>query len=162
MSFDIHLIKFSKGQGCELPRERVRSLLHQHEYHQQSEDSFDVQFKDGSHVEFLAHGLASSDSFKGCAFWIRGMSTEIIRFVFEVAKEADTVLFPTMEGNPCILVRPDQRVELPGDLDLPIVECSSPEELGRLVMDGYQAWLRYRNHVLQDCGESNPTSKILE
>ena len=149
MSFDIHLIRFAKGRACELPRESVRAALHGYTFRQLSLDSYDVQFQDGSHVEFDAHGLSGSAAFNGCVFWIRGMSDAIIRFVFEVARAGETVLFPTMEGNPCILVRPGQNVELPPDLDLPLAECYTPEQLGRFVADGYQDWSRYRDHVMR-------------
>jgi hypothetical protein len=149
MSFDIHLIKFSKGEACELPRTRIQDVLATVSSKQLSDGFYSIDLPGGSHVEFSARGLSGSHPLKSCVFLMRGMSDAIVRLLFEMASAAGSVLIPTMEKNPCILVNADQRLELPSDFKLPLVECSSVEELMRLLTGGYENWTRYRDQVVR-------------
>jgi len=147
MSFDIYLIGFSEGKSVDLAKEQVRAVLQKHSLEPLGNDSFNVNFPDGSHVELSASGLNDSGKFECCAFNIINMSDAIVRFVFEVAKAGKGALLPTMEPTPCILVDASLKESLPADLALPIVECESPEALIQLLAGGYKKWSAYRDYV---------------
>ncbi len=149
MSFDVFLFKFAKGDASELPREALRSVLQRHQFKQTGEHFYDIRLEDGSEVELQAGGLTSSERFTTATFFIRGGSDSIARLIFECAQVTGGVLIPTMDQNPCIMVDSTQRAELPPDFTQPLVECSSAEELTRLLRSGYQAWCRYRDQIVQ-------------
>lgn len=148
MSFDVFLFKFAKGHGCELPRDALREVLQKYDFQQTSEHFYEVRLQDGFEVELQARGLTSSHRFTQATFILRSGSDSIARLIFQCAQATGGVLIPTMEGNPCIMVDVSQRAELPADLTLPLVECHSAEELVRLLRDGYHAWFRYRDQIV--------------
>lgn len=148
MSFDVFLVKFSGGKKAEADRVAVRQVLDRHKFNQRSDqDFFDVQFSDGSHVEFDTKGLSGTAEFSGCSFAIRGLSDPMVAFIFDVARAGGMVLFPAMEGALCILVDPSQKPDLPLDLNFTVVECHSAQELGALFVGGYEAWKDYRDRI---------------
>lgn len=148
MSFDIWFFKFAKGKSAGLPRERVLEVIHAHAFKEISEGFYDVHLPDGSEVEVSTRDKDNPENPSSVAFYIRGMSNEIIKFAFDMAKATGSIMIPTMDKNPCIMVDLSQRSELPADFDLPQVECGSPEELSRLIVGGYQQWKRYRDYVV--------------
>jgi hypothetical protein len=158
MSFDVYFMKFARGQGADLPRQPVRSLLENQVFQQTGEDYYDIRFPDGSHVECSATGLSGPGNFDSCVFYIRGMSDAIVSLAFEIARTAGCVMIPTMENNPCIMVDTNQRTELPSNFNLPIVECQSAEQLGRLLGGGYKNWSRDRDQVIGSNDKSNPAA----
>ena len=76
-----------------------------------------------------------------------------MRFVLEIAKAGDMTILPAMEDFVPILTSPDQRRELPSDLDQecpePVV-CESPAELESLLLGGHTGWQKYRDEVLHN------------
>lgn len=109
-----------------------------------------VQFSDGVDVEFSASGLEEPGDFTSCAFFIRGMSPHLSKFMLEVAKAGNMVILPAMEPFVPILSRPEQRKELPAefaDNDPEPVLCASPEELEILLSGGYAEWQKYRDQI---------------
>lgn len=102
-------------------------------------------------VELHAAGLDGSESFTSCSFWIRGMSDQLVGFIFDVAREGDMVILPAMEDFVPILTSAHQQAELPAELQRDYSEpviCTSPDELKGLLLHGYQGWRRYRDHVV--------------
>jgi hypothetical protein len=157
MSFDVFLQRFVGGEPAAVNRDRVRAVLVSREFTGPDQFGFyGVSFADGVHVEFSAKGLAHETEFDGCAFHIRGISSDLAQFVWEIAKAGDMVILPAMEDFVPILSSPEQTRDLPPDLREGYphsVVCSSAEELESLLVGGFSGWKRYRNQV----AESSPS-----
>lgn len=153
MSFDIFLRRFVGGEPAEAHRDQVRAVLQAN--HHSGPDRYGfyvVNFPDGVDVELSAKGLDGSESFKGCAFHVRGMSSHLAEFILKVAKAGDMILLPAMEDAIPILSSPHQLSQLPPDLvqggRRPIL-CDLPKALERILAGGYAAWERHRNQTSQ-------------
>ncbi|HXE36819.1 MAG TPA: hypothetical protein VN087_23090 [Verrucomicrobiae bacterium] len=151
MSLDVFLQKFISGEPAEVRRESVRAVLMASSHSGPDEHGyFIVTFPDGVDVELSAKGLDGSGSFTGCAFHVRGLSSNLAAFIFEIAKAGDMVVLPAMEDFVPILSAPEQRNELPPDLQAgergPVL-CRSASELEVLLSGGYVAWQKYLNQV---------------
>ena len=158
MSFDVFLLKFAKGDSCELSRDALLGVFKRHDFQQISNGYYDIRLADGSSVDLQALGLTSSTRFTLCTFFIRGGSDSIGHLIFESAQVTGGVLIPTMDQNPCIVVDVSQRTELPSDFTQPVGECRSAEELTRLLRTGYQAWSRYRDQIVHAHERPNPAA----
>jgi len=154
MSFDVILIKFSAGMPAKSNREAVLAVLNAAKFQGPNDhDFYVVEFADGYSVELYSNGLHGEGEFTGCTFFMRGMSPDLVRFVFDMAKAGDMVMLPTMENFVPILSSPGQQNELPKDLaenEIPPVLCRSPEELWALLVDGYDGWKKYRDQMVGD------------
>jgi len=132
-------------------REPVRAVLLSRDFSGPDQFGFYVvRFSDGVHVEFSAQGLHEGNDFDGCAFHIRSMSFDLIKFVWEVATAGDMVILPAMEDFVPILSSPEQAQSLPPDLlrDCPHpVVCGSAAELESLLNGGYSGWKKYRDQI---------------
>ena len=139
MSFDVFLQRFQDGKSAAADHESVRRVLEGRRRSEIGGDAYDVQFDDGSHVEFSPG-----------AFSLRGISQEVVAFMFEVAKAGRTVMFPAMEGSLCIVFDADQKAHLPRQLSekFNVVECQSAEELAELLSGGYSSWRAYRDRIV--------------
>jgi hypothetical protein len=158
MSFDLYLLKFSKGRPCDLPREAVRSTLQSCDCKQVNESFYDITLADGSHIELQAGGLSGSAPFDTCIFRIRGLNLAKAGLVLEITKAAGGVLIPP-SCNPRILGDASQLAELPANFAPPgtrIVECHSAEDLGRMLAGDYQSWSAYRDQVVHGNERQNP------
>lgn len=154
MSFDVFLQRFVCGKPAEVCRQSVRAILTASSHTGPDEHGyFVVKFPDGVDVELSAKGLdGRGGSFTGCAFHVHALSPALAAFIFEVAKAGDMVVLPAMEDFVPILSAPEQRNELPPDLQIgergPIW-CRSASELAVLLSGGYAAWQKYLNHVTE-------------
>ncbi len=152
MSFDVFLTKFVGGMPAQSNREAVLAVLKTEKFKGPDNYGFYlVEFADGNQVELNAQGLDGSCGFTGCCFHIRGMSSNLVRFIFEVAKAGDMVMLPAMQDFVPILSAPGQEDELPKKLagnKLPPVRCGSPEELCSLLSGGYKGWQKYRDQIV--------------
>jgi hypothetical protein len=112
---------------------------------------YNIAFSDGEHVEFSASGLESQEKFKGCAFHIRGFGEALVKFILEIARAGDMVIFPAMEGNPLIMVLEEQRKNVPADLleEFQSIVVSTPAELGAVLCGGFEGWSAYRDYVFE-------------
>lgn len=154
MSFDLFLQRFESGESAQAGRIAVREVLR--DCCKDPSDQFgfyNVKFRDGSHVEFSARGLESSESFTGCAFHIRGMSPEILSFVFTVAVVGDIVIFNAQGGDEpssplAILTSASQRIHLPEGAAANPVLCDSVHQLAELLGVGFEQWETYRDSVI--------------
>jgi hypothetical protein len=157
MSFDVFLLKFDKGDpACGLPQGAFHAVIQKDDVRQRGEDFYDIRLHDGSFVEVQRGYAPNSRRFTTATFMIRGMSESIVRLLFECAQTTGGVLIPAAGVSPCIMVDVSQRDHLPPDFRQPLVECRSPEELGRLLRDGYQAWSQYRDQIVS--GQNRPAS----
>jgi hypothetical protein len=152
MSLDIFLQKFSAGQPTEVNREQVLAILNATKF--TGPDNFGyyiVSFPDGVDVEFSAKGLDGRTKFNGCMFHIRGMNSQLVKFIFEIAKAGDMVILPATEDFVPILSIAGQRQHLPSDLaknePKPIL-CESSGELESLLSGGFGGWCKYRDQVV--------------
>jgi hypothetical protein len=101
-----------------------------------------VEFEDGGHAEIFASRLATG----GCMAAVRGLTPDLLRFLFEMLRAADWVMLPAMEGNPAITSSAVSIEWL--SADVPRVGCSSPEDLGLVLTRGVEAWRQYRDKVV--------------
>ena len=152
MSFDLFLLRFDNGKSAEVNRLPVLEVLKATTYRGPDEYGFYVvAFPDGVHVEFSAGGLESQEKFDGCAFHIRGFGEGLLKFILDVARAGDMVIFPAMEGNPLILVSEQQKRNVPTDLlsKFQSVVVSTGDELGAVLRGGFEGWSAYRDYVLE-------------
>lgn len=103
-----------------------------------------IRFADGGSAEF--HDPTDID--EGCSVTLRsGLSPDCLRFLFDLLKAAEWVMFPAMEGNPAIVSSPGIAKEFP---EFPEVVCRSPDELRTILAGGFAAWQPYRDRVARD------------
>jgi hypothetical protein len=160
MSFDIYLLRFKDGKPVETDRAPILEVLKTYSYRSPDKYSFyDVAFPGGGSVEFSASGLESEEPFNGCAFFIRGLSDGLMKFMFDVARAGELVIFPVMKDSPCILVSQSQAKEVPPDVskNFKLIVVTSAEELGSLLKGGFAGWSAYRDHVLRQGNANNKT-----
>jgi hypothetical protein len=100
-----------------------------------------VEFGDGGEAEVFGSDLGD-----GCMVALRGLTPDLLGFLFDLLGAADWVMFPAMEGNPAIVSAPGLASAFADSF--PEVVCGSPEELGAILSDGYEAWRRYRDQVV--------------
>jgi hypothetical protein len=151
MSFDVFLQRFEGGAPGIATRDRVRAVLMSREFTGPDEFGFyDVSFPDGGQVEFAAKGLADGTDFDGCAFHIRSMSPDLVRFTWEIATAGDMVILPAMDDFVPIMSSPGQALSLPSELRQAYPEsvvCGSAAELELLLTGGYSEWKKYRIRI---------------
>jgi hypothetical protein len=100
-----------------------------------------VEFGDGGGAEVFASDLGD-----GCMAAVRGLTPDLLGFLFDLLGAADWVMMPAMEGNPAIVSAPGLASAFADSF--PEVVCGSPEELGAILSGGYEAWKRYRDQVV--------------
>ena len=156
MSFDLILQCFESGEPEPADRQSVLKVLQKH--CKDTPDDFGyyiVNFQDGSSLEFSAKGLQSSESFTGCSFHIRGVSRELITFVYEVAVAGNMVIFNAQgtdePHNPiALLVKSWQSTDLPEGVAANPILCNSPSHLSELIGFSFEGWKDYRDSVIRN------------
>lgn len=104
-----------------------------------------VAFGDGGGAEVYGNDLST-----GCMVAVRGLTPDLLRFLYDLLKATDWVLLPAMEGNPGIVSAPGRAN---GSADsFPEVVCGSPEDLGAILSGGFEAWKRYRDRMVGEGG----------
>lgn len=106
-----------------------------------------VEFDDGGVAEVFASDLETGS---GCMVVLRGLTADLLRFLFDLLGAADWVLFPAMEGNPAIVRSPGLARGFADSF--PEVVCDSPEELGTNLSGGFEAWKRFRDRIVGEKG----------
>jgi len=151
MSFDIFLYKFQYGEPALIDRNAVMAVLNRYDFSGPNEyGRYDVRFPDGVDVEFWAWGPGEEDD-TNCSFSIRGISRNLISFVWQVAKAGDMSILAPMDPFVPILTSSNQKEHLPADLTRECPEaivCESPGDLERLLLYGYSDWQKYRDQVI--------------
>ena len=101
-----------------------------------------VKFQDGGVAQIFASELE-----RGCMAALRGITPDLLQFLYDMLVAGRWVMLPAME-NPVSITTPSSSVSgLPEDF-LEVVECKSAAELGVLLNDGFQTWKKYRDQVL--------------
>jgi hypothetical protein len=101
-----------------------------------------VKMADGGGAEVF-----SSDLAKGCMVAMRGMTPELVQFLFDLLVAGKWIMLPAMADTVAITNSQGNVIGIPHDFPR-IVECASAEELGIILSDGVQAWARYRDQVV--------------
>jgi hypothetical protein len=157
MSFDLHLQHFFQGNSAPVDPTPVMEVLAREKYTGPDQFGFyRVEFRDGITFEFNASGVSGQGPFSGCVFHVRGMGRHLVRFVFDVARAGEFVIFncqgdDSQESPVVIMVSADQPAHLPADLVVQYesrLVCTSPEILGTLLMSGYDEWQDYRDQIV--------------
>jgi hypothetical protein len=103
-----------------------------------------VRFGDGGAAEVYA----GDEPETGCMTALRrGLTPDLLRFLFDLLRAADWIMLPAMEGNPAITALPG-RAEGFAD-SFPEVVCNSAEELGSVLTGGFDGWKRYRDQIVE-------------
>lgn len=103
-------------------------------------------------IEWDGGGVAEvdcGDLANGCTVTLRGVTSELFQFLFDLLKSAEWVMIPAKEDLVAITTSPERLKGIPKDFPK-IVECHSAEELGVLLSDGIQAWGKHRRQVIGD------------
>lgn len=103
-----------------------------------------VQLGDGSGAELFGSDLAT-----GCMVALRGITSELIQFLFDLLQAGNWVMLPAMEDALAITTSPGCLKGIPDDFPK-IVVCHSAAELAVLLSDGFQAWETYKDQILGD------------
>jgi hypothetical protein len=105
------------------------------------DDTYSVDCADGGSAQVFAADLQ-----KSCMFAVYGLTPELVSIMFDVLRAANWVMIPAMEDLMAIAASPDSVQGAPDDF-LPVVVCSSATELSTLLIDGFDAWKRYRDRI---------------
>jgi hypothetical protein len=100
-----------------------------------------VQLEDGGSAEVFGSKLAT-----GCMVALRGMTGDLIQFLFDLLKAGNWVMLPAMEDNVAIISSSGFLRNVPDDFPR-VVVCNSAPELGVLLSNGVEEWEKYRNQV---------------
>ncbi len=135
MSLNVLLACFDNHEHAQAPRRAVLDLLARTEHTGPDDAGFyQLAFGDGGRAEINPHCLAGEEGSPGCAFHLGGLSPDVARFVYQVARAAGMVILPTVEDFHPILLDASQEGSLPRDLRAyGTVICGSARELEELL-----------------------------
>ncbi len=105
-----------------------------------------VQFGDGGRAEVFGSELATN-----CMVAIRGITGDLLQFLFDLLEAGNWVMIPVMEDLAAITTSPESMKRIPDDFPR-VVGCNSPKELGALLAGGVQAWQKYRDQIVDGGG----------
>jgi hypothetical protein len=103
-----------------------------------------VRLADGSEAEVF-----TSEPATDCMVALRGLTADLVRFLFDLLQAGNWVMLPVMEEEVAITTSPGSMKGTPENFPR-VVACNSAEELGTLLSGGVRAWEKYRNHVVGD------------
>ena len=151
MSFDLFLVAFRDGEKATADVAAAREVLERFRYHHTPEsDAYDIDFDDGTYLEFYGGGLyGDKEPFHGGMFALRRQSIVNASFIFEFSKAAGCVIFPAMEP-PCVLLpREDLAAHLPSDLgkSRERLRIDNSNALLNVLKGGFEAWQSFRDRV---------------
>lgn len=102
-----------------------------------------VRMPDGGEAELFSDDLKS-----GCMVAIRGLTSDLLQFLYDLMAAGKWVMLPTIDDEIAITCCPEHLVGLPGDFPR-IVVCKSAG--ARDVTDRrIRAWQKYRDQVAGD------------
>src|SRR5262249_49384849 len=138
MSFDIFLMSFREGNEVPADREAALRILQRYDVRpSDGDDAYDIQFADGSRVEFFASNLSSeAESFAGGMLALRVLSPAIAEFIYELARAARLIIVPAMD-SPCYLLTSNDLAAHVPDFKLEQKHVGSAEELFIAIGGGF-------------------------
>ena len=106
--------------------------------------SYLVRFADGGVAEIYG----GNDPETGCmAALRRGLTPDLLRFLFDLLRAADWIMLPTMKDNPAITAMPGRAASFADSF--PEVVCYSAVELGAVLTGGFEEWKRIRDQIVE-------------
>jgi len=107
-----------------------------------------VETDDGGEAEVYA-----SNPHDSCMVSVRGLTPGLVRFLFDLLKAGNWVMVPAMEPNIAISCSPENLKGIPEDFPK-VLACTSADELGAQLSDGFKRWPKYRDQVTRGAGGS--------
>lgn len=155
MSFDLILVHLKNGD-TEPINEPAVVLNVLREFCNDKADEFGfyvVALADGSSIRFSASGLESGSDFSSCSFHLRGITPDVVSFIYRIAHAGDMVIFNPQgmdePKNPsAICLTSEQKREITENVAKNPVVCNSPKHLGQLLGVGFDGWSGYRDRVV--------------
>jgi hypothetical protein len=123
----------------------VQELLECHHLHDQG--FYVVEFDDGG----MAQVFDKKDLADGFMVALRGMTPDLLQFLFALLKAGNWVMIPAMEDTAAITTSTECLKGIPAGFPR-IVVCNSAEDLGGLLTSGVRGWQKYRDQV---CGSED-------
>jgi hypothetical protein len=121
----------------------VRNVLSQAGVHGPDEyGCYRVDLEDGGNAEVFASNLEW-----GCSVAARSMTPSLCQFLYRLLKAGNWVMLPVMEEAMAITTSPGSLKRIPDDFPK-VVVCNSIEELTVLLADGFGAWEKYRDQLV--------------
>jgi hypothetical protein len=105
-----------------------------------------VKTDDGGEAEVSANNPHAS-----CMASVRGLTPALVRVLFDLLEAGNWVMVPAMEPNIAITCSPENLKGIPGDFPK-VLTCTSADELGALLSDGFKRWPKYRDQVTRGAG----------
>ncbi len=103
-----------------------------------------ARFDDSGYAE-----IYGQDLHKGCMVSLRGMTPDVLNFLFELLLAGNWIMIPTMPQTRAIAASLTAFQRIPHGFPEPTV-CNSPEEIGLLINQGFDAWKAYRDRVVHE------------
>jgi hypothetical protein len=100
-----------------------------------------VKVGDGGEAEVWASNLGSS-----CMVALRGITPNLMQFLFDLLIAGNWVMLPAMEDTVAITTSPQSLKGVPTDFPS-VVVCKSANELAVLLTEGVRQWEKYRDQV---------------
>jgi len=95
------------------------------------DECYVLQLPDGGGAEVFSSGLET-----GCNVSVRELSSDIVKFLFDLLHAANWVMTPVMENPPLVTASLEAFQPQPEDMS-DVVVCESAEELGVLLAKGF-------------------------
>lgn len=111
-----------------------------------------VELDDGGAAEVFAKDFAT-----GCMAAVRGITPDLLQFLFEVLEAGQWAMLPVMEPAVAITTSLDYLHGVPDDFPR-TVACGTADELGVLLTKGVKAWEKYRDQVVSGKRKKKPNT----
>jgi hypothetical protein len=114
-------------------------------------DCYVVNLGDGGGAEVFSRDLATD-----CMVALRGLTPDLLRFLFDLLAAGKWVMIPASVDAVAIATSQEAFVSVPKSFPRSVI-CSSPDELAGLLANGVHAWEKYRDRFVG--GESSDESR---
>lgn len=108
-----------------------------------------VDFADGAGVELQFGGLADEAEFSGGMASLRGLTSELSSFLYELADTGNLVMLPAMEESRPLVTSDETAARVTSRWPDTLVMASA-EELAAFLGQGVAGWAAYRDRVMGD------------
>jgi hypothetical protein len=154
MSWDLYLIQFQNGAPAHFDAEPSMAVVEKYCVNPVKPPfaPFICELADGLEVELWAQGLDGKEPFGGAMISLHGYTEGAARFIYDFAKFGDMTIVNT--GKPTVLLLDPKWIEqLPVDLRegqrYSTVHVDSAGSLDAALTGGFEAWRKYRDHVVK-------------
>jgi hypothetical protein len=147
-----HMMVFDDpGLTCD-ERAAVRKLLRNLGAEGPSEfGTYSLSFGDGGEADLSMDGLDGNDKVTGCSVQTRGLSPDVVEFLFRLSRSGNMVMTPAAEGVGDLVTSAEQQQRIASRFpDVTVV--SSTAALAKALERGFEAWRQYRDQIVRDDG----------